>query len=448
MPWDPFNSLPAARWWLWLAVAAVACTLQGPDFVRRLRPAPTKGVDFFQEWASAKNYWHGLPIYASHRVTIPKYLGYQIGEAAEDVSGDAAGRVRVGLEVNAHPPTSVLMVLPFAALDYSNATLAWNLLSLLALGISLWLLCRGLGVDWSPWALLPLIGLLLLCSPFRHQMNQGQLNLVLLLLLTLVWAAARADRPIWAGVFLGVATAFKFFPGFLLLHFAAQRRWNIVAAALMALVAITVLTAVVLQPVTYTTYVSDVLPQVGEFRADWLNSSIAGLGTKLFDPLSQRRNVVLLWANEPLARLVGILGSAVVLLLWLHAQRRARTARDQDFAFGLSVITMLLVSPITWDHYFLLLIIPLAILWVSLPETTTARVAFLLVILLLCLPPIPLWERFIPGGQNGTAHPVHTLTVLSYGLYGLLALFALGYLRLVKSTSQQRASFATESAAG
>ncbi len=434
MPWDPFKNLSAARWWLWLVVAVVACTLQGGDFVRSLRPAPTNGVDFFQEWASAKNYWNDLPIYSSHRVTIPKYLGYQVNGSEGDPTGDAEGAVRMDLEVNAHPPTSVLMVLPFAALDYSSATLAWNLLSLLALGISLWLLCRGLSVGFSPWALLPLVALLLLCSPFRQQMNQGQLNLVLLLLLTLVWAAARTGRPIWAGVFLGVATAFKIFPGFLLLHFAVQKRWNIVASALIALVSITALTAAVLRPVTYTTYVADVLPQVNEFRCDWMNSSVVGLSTKLFHPVSERRNLVPLWPNDQLAWLVGVLGCGIVLVLWWYAERRAHSDRDQDFAFGLSVTTMLLVSPITWDHYFLLLIIPLAILWVSLPETTTARVSFLAAILVLCLPPVPLWQRFIPGGQGGVAHPAHTLTVLSYGLYGLLALFALGYMRLVRST--------------
>ncbi|NIL95818.1 MAG: DUF2029 domain-containing protein [Planctomycetales bacterium] len=430
MPWDPFKSLSAARWWLWLAVAVVACAVEGPGFVRSLRPAPTEGVDFFQEWASAKNYFHGLPVYASHRVTVPKYLGYRVAGDAAEVRGGGDRAVRLGLEVNAHPPTSVLLALPFAGLDYRHATLAWNLVSLAALGASLWLLGRGLGVGWSPWALCPLIGLLLLCSPFRQQMNQGQLNLVLLLLLTLVWVTARSGRPVWCGVFLGLATAVKLFPGFLLLHFAIHRRWKIVASGLIALVAITLLTAVVLQPVTYTTYVAEVLPRVSGFRADWLNSSVVGLSTKLFHSLAQQRSLVPLWASDQLADLAGLLGCLAVMALWWYAQRRARGEGANDVTFGLSITTMLLLSPVTWDHYFLLLIIPLAILWVSLPATTLARVSFLGVILWLCLPPLPLWERFIPGGRSGLAYPVHTVTVLSYGLYGLLALFMLCYVKL------------------
>jgi hypothetical protein len=41
-----------------LAVAGLAvsvCSLQGLQFVRSLRPRPTVGVDFFQDWASARN---------------------------------------------------------------------------------------------------------------------------------------------------------------------------------------------------------------------------------------------------------------------------------------------------------------------------------------------------------------------------------------------------------
>jgi hypothetical protein len=49
--------------------------------------------------------------------------------------------------------------------------------------------------------------LVLLYSPFRQQFSQGQLNAVLLLLITGAWAAERSARPGLAGVLLAVATA-------------------------------------------------------------------------------------------------------------------------------------------------------------------------------------------------------------------------------------------------
>src|SRR2546423_1805746 len=38
---------------------------------------------------------------------------------------------------NAHPPTSVLLVIPFAWTDYVHASMLWNCVLLLALGASL-----------------------------------------------------------------------------------------------------------------------------------------------------------------------------------------------------------------------------------------------------------------------------------------------------------------------
>ena len=59
---------------------------------------------------------------------------------------------------------------------------------------------------------------------------------------------------------------------------------------------------------------------------------------------------------------------------------------------------MLLISPVTWDHYFLLLIIPLAMLWAQLPKATWARGVFLLIIGVLSLHPVVLWDATVPGG--------------------------------------------------
>jgi hypothetical protein len=92
---------------------------------------------------------------------------------------------------------------------------------------------------------------------------------------------------------------------------------------------------------------------------------------------------------------------------------------------------MLLVSPITWDHYFLLLLLPLAVLWPQLPPKRGWRCAWGAILVLLCLNPKLVWDRTIAGpGEllGGVAQPIHAATVLSYQCYTLLALFALGVL--------------------
>jgi hypothetical protein len=396
------------------------CLLQGPTFVRNLRPPQSIGVDFFQEWASARNLLNGLPAYENQRAAIERYLGYRTG------TGDGR-EVEVSYEQNAHPPTSVLLAVPFALLDYPDAVLVWNLLSLGALFASLWLVGRELGITATAWAVFPAVTLLLLCSPFRQQMNQGQLNLVLLLLLTGTWVAWRSGRPGLSGVLLGAATALKVFPGFLFLFFALRREGKVLASGVLSFVTLSLLTVTLLGTDAYRTYVTEVVPQVSEYRSGWINASVPGVWAKLFDPATEREHVVAFWRSPLLARAGTVVSCLVIVLVLARAIGKARTASECDDAFGLTLTAMLLVSPITWDHYFLLLLLPVTFLWLRLPRSAAARGLFLLLLAALCVEPALLYNAFIPGGYgHGPAMPWHTMTVLSLHCYALLGLFTFG----------------------
>src|SRR5207249_805145 len=129
------------------------------QFIHSLRPRMDQWTDFFQLWASARNVLNGLPVYEDHKVMIERYLGYR--PKPDD---------QVMIERSSQTPTAVLLALPFAGLPYPDATLAWNLVSLMALAASLWLVARELHMRLAPWSVFPLVTLLLTCHPFRSQM--------------------------------------------------------------------------------------------------------------------------------------------------------------------------------------------------------------------------------------------------------------------------------------
>jgi hypothetical protein len=414
MPWDPFGPWPAARRWLWAGLACGLCLFQGPTFVRKLWPGDL-APDFFQEWASARFLLNGQPIYTDLRVAIERYLG-------------GPAEVKMYVEVNAHPPTSVLLAVPFAVLDFPDAAFAWNLLSLAALGVSLWLMGRQLGVPMTIWSVFPAIVILLLCNALWQQVMLAQLNLVLLLMITGLWAADRSGRWRTAGILLGAATAIKLFPGFLFVYFALRRQWWVVVAGVVSLAVLTALTALILGPDTYRTYVLDVMPRVEVFQSRWGNASLIGFWRKLFDPVAtDQETIVPLWRSPPAFRAGALLSCLALIAVLVPVVWRAGTRRQCDAAFGLAVTAMLLVSPITWSHAFLLLLLPLAMVWLWLPSTGLVLWLFLSVVVALWLDPLWLWEHFIPGGYpHGIATPAHTLTVLSFQCYALVGLFALG----------------------
>lgn len=399
----------------WIFVALIAISLQARSFVTHLRPEEGMVLDFFQEWASARNYFENVPIYTHQAVSMRRYLHGEPYAVPMDL-----------IEYNAHPPTSVLFVLPLGLLSYSNAWLLWSLFSLLCLGLSVWQFRRFHPSALTLWSLLPCTALLLWCNPFRQQMNQGQLNLVLLLLLAGTWAADRSERPWLAGSLLGAAMAFKLFPGYLFLYFAARRQWRPLAAGIATFLVLTVATMAVLGTQCYYDYAMIAVPSLEKYRVYWQNISLAGLWHKLFN--SAGSHVVPLWQSPPLAWTATLISDAAVTALTAWFIWRSRSRREHDLAFSLTVIAMLLVSPITWDHYFTLLFLPLFLLWCWVPPRGLTRVAFWLLLIGLWLAPLFYWRLLIRGAthqswQSLTATPGQAVTALSMHTYILLALF-------------------------
>jgi hypothetical protein len=261
------------------------------------------------------------------------------------------------------------------------------------------------------------------------QVFQGQLNLVILFFLTLAWVADRADRTFLAGCLLGAAAALKIFPAFLFVYFVARRRWEAILGGVLTLLALTGLTVAVLGFHAYRAYIAEAIPRVAMFRGSWRNASLVGFWTRLFEPAVVGETI------GPRLRSGGLAGAAIVascLLITasiIRATLEARDREDRDRAFSLAVIGMLLISPVTWDHSLLLLLLPIATMWVSLPESPVFRRVFALLLVAVWIVPFPALSFFL--GRGDPAHdlpatPLQSLTVLSYPFYALLGLFCLG----------------------
>jgi hypothetical protein len=420
--WDPLGVRPGAARWLWCGAALVISFVMAPVYFLSLRPPAGLVIDFFQEWASARNYRERLPVYTDQRATIPRYLG----------KWDLSDHDRT-IDVNAHPPGAILLALPLAGLAYRDAALVWNLTSLGMLAASLCLVAKSMRIPISFWSIFPLATLLLLCTPLLMQQHLGQLNLVILLLLTGVWTADRSGHPVMAGVCLGVATTIKIFPGFLFLYFILRGRWKTVIAGAVSLFLLTGFTAALFGLEAYRYYFFDVLPRVAKFRGLWANASLVGFWVKLFDPPPEYPRVVPIWQSPVAARLGIAMSCSAILAVLAWIIRRARSLPERDLAFGLAVTAMLLVSPITWEHYLLLLLVPIALAWVRLPQSDVARILFVAILVAFWSWPLQIDNLIIPGGvSKGLATPIHTITILSYQCYALLALFALGVVEFLK----------------
>ena len=186
------------------------------------------------------------------------------------------------------------------------------------------------------------------------------------------------------------------------------------------------MTWVVLGGGAFRDYFQHVMPHLSGCRSNLTNASLLGLWSKLFDPgnLHDAEQFELI-AHSPLTARVGSCLSCLVVAAlsgWVICRANSHSERDQ--AFGLAVTTMLLVSPVTWDHYFVLLALPLGLIWVALPPAPGVRICFAMILVALWTNPVNVWDAVFP--QRTVATPLHTLSVLSFHLYAILGLFVLG----------------------
>ena len=97
---------------------------------------------------------------------------------------------------------------------------------------------------------------------------------------------------------------------------------------------------------------------------------------------------------------------------------------------------MLLASPITWDHYFVLLIPAFWFAWQACPGQLVSRTLIVIfAVALLWLNPLSVWaatipEQFCTDGQARVAGPVYVLTLISFQFYALLGFYLLVFAEL------------------
>jgi hypothetical protein len=152
----------------------------------------------------------------------------------------------------------------------------------------------------------------------------------------------------------------------------------------------------------------------------------------LFDPAPEherdRSLTEPLFYSPALANALSLISSAADVAILAWTVRRDAPGRRCDLTFALAVTAMLLISPICWDHYLLLLLVPLAVVWLELPASRFARIVFPVIAGAFWVGYPLIWRLF---GLNGrTATPVHSLGVLSYQFYALLGLSALVLMEL------------------
>jgi alpha-1,2-mannosyltransferase len=380
--------MPAAL--LVVAAGAVAQAIASGASAFR-RPA----VDFATLWTAARDFSLGGSFYRP-----------------ADVAANHFGAV---FKV---PPFYGMLLLPFARADVRTALLIDR-----GLDVALYLLCGAILVFWlrerlgATVATAAVIIALGLMQPAFDSIAYGQIDVVLLALVTLALLALRAQRPALVGLAVALAALLKLYPLVLVLFLAARREGRAVAWTAAWLAVLNGLAIAVVGWGEHATYVTEVLPRIGGGTGWVENQTVNGFLSRLL--LGARR-------PEPVHdRAVDLLtGTAFVLVAgasaWVAARRGGARTSAEGLLFGVFLVVMVLAVPAAWIHY----------------ETVTI-LAFLLVARTAADRPLSPAAAFAVaaafglvayGNQwtfyDGSPRPGLTVLGLSREFYGLVLLWA------------------------
>jgi hypothetical protein len=258
-------------------------------------------------------------------------------------------------------PVVGLLFRPFAALPLPQAHTAFTLAGLLAVVMSCLLLVRLTGV--SGWRRAALVGAFALCGPLYYSLLEGNLtHFVLLLLAAAAWCLERR-RETWLGVLLAAAAVLKPPLGLLLGYFLLRRRWRVAAGAgVTALLVVGASLALFGVGLHGQWLAQCIVPFLGKPLAAYNVQSVSGcLARQLAGGDLGSWAPLEVGAGFKAAHytLVGLLLGATA---W--AALRPRTPGDvkvEHSEFAAVLCLALVISPISWTHYYLLLLVPLAL---------------------------------------------------------------------------------------
>jgi len=186
------------------------------------RPLSTEKVDFVAYYNAAMAFKHGLPIY-DHMIRF-------FQEGIFDYKGP---------NPYVYPPGFVILLSPLACLSFKQASLFWILLNHIFFFFGLILLIKAIKdrYSWVEW-----ITLIFVCmnfTPLFMDYLVGQCNTLLFFLIAAGLYFYRANKGVYAGIALALATMIKIIPGLLLAYMLWKRQYRAFFSGLILLLLIT-----------------------------------------------------------------------------------------------------------------------------------------------------------------------------------------------------------------
>ena len=312
------------------------------------------------------------------------------------------------------PPFYGMFFAPFVFQDGLQVLLYYRLITVaLALATAImWLRMVRITPLW--WAICVIV-ILLNNRTILDTIAYGQIDVMLLFLLTCALWALRSDRDGLAGAFVALGTLFKIYPVILLAFFVVKGRWRGLLGFVLGMIVYNGLSIALVGWEMHRIYLFEVLPHIGGTTSWVENQTISGFLARFVDAPFEAH----LLLNKQI-ELLGLFLSGLISLGACILSLRHAASRSTLFALQYAQFLLLMVFavPAAWMHYETLLILVFLILLLHFQHQQLSFAKAMLLALSFGL--IAYGNQWSFTGT--TVMGILTIAGTSYKFYGMIVL--------------------------
>ncbi|WP_157162615.1 glycosyltransferase family 87 protein [Cylindrospermum stagnale] len=255
-------------------------------------------------------------------------------------------------------PIVAFLFTPFSFLNRHLARLSFAVCSVIAVFASVYFLVKLTKV--SGWQRIALFGLFVMNGPLYYSLRQGNATHFVLCLLLAGFFCIQLGRDFLLGILLAIATILK--PPILLtgIYFTLRKKWLVTAGFGLTMLGIIGASVLLLgRDIHYSWYHQIIQPYSGKPVSAYNVQSVDGFLSRLIttDKLMEWVPMEVDWHYKLMRyALISLLLGISIWICWVS--KPPATLEQKNLEFSIVICLLLIISPISWTHYYLFLLLP------------------------------------------------------------------------------------------
>ncbi len=258
-------------------------------------------------------------------------------------------------------PIIAILCIPFSSFNLDIAQVLVSILSILCLVSTIYLLIKSSTLYKEQ--ILLLAGLFVINGPLAYSLREGNSTHFVLLLLLAALICLETKREVWAGILLAISALIKL-PLFLFgVYFLLRKRWQVFLSMSVATGVIVGASLLMFGIDLHQVWLQQcVLPNSGNPVAAYNVQSLDGFLARLLTDgnLFNWNPVTVGWQFKVVRYvLLSVLVGGAIWICW--RSKSPITSEDENLEFSIVLCMAVIISPISWTHYYLFFLLPLSL---------------------------------------------------------------------------------------